>query len=63
MKITLNGEPAEHEGTLGGLVDGHVPDRAGVAVAVNSEVVPRDQWDRALADGDRVEIVRAVQGG
>ena len=36
----------------------------GVAVAVNDEVVPRSTWDaRVLADGDRVEVLGAVQGG
>lgn len=38
--------------------------RLGVAVAVNSTVVPRSQWSgRALCDGDDVELVTAVQGG
>ena len=36
----------------------------GVAVAVGGEVVPRALWaTRTLAAGDRVELVRAVQGG
>jgi len=36
----------------------------GVAVAVNDEIVPRARWDDArLRPGDRVEVVRAVQGG
>jgi sulfur carrier protein len=36
----------------------------GVAVAVNDELVPRADWAaRRLHPGDRVEIVRAVQGG
>jgi sulfur carrier protein len=38
--------------------------RAGIAVAVNGEVVPRSAWaDHALRDGDRVEILTAAQGG
>ncbi|WP_121257107.1 sulfur carrier protein ThiS [Nocardioides ferulae] len=37
---------------------------SGVAVAVNAQVVPRDDWSRhALVDGDVVELVTAVQGG
>jgi sulfur carrier protein len=37
---------------------------AGIAVAVNGEVVPRASWARhALRAGDAVEIVGAVQGG
>ncbi len=40
------------------------PGSAGVAVAVNGEVVPKPDWPaRRLAPGDRVEVVRAVQGG
>ena len=36
----------------------------GVAVAVNGEVVPRAAWATArLADGDRVEVLTAAQGG
>lgn len=38
--------------------------KLGVAVAHNSEVVPRSQWHvTALAEGDDVELVTAVQGG
>jgi len=36
----------------------------GVAVAVNREVVPRQQWgQRQLQPRDRVDIVRAIGGG
>jgi sulfur carrier protein len=36
----------------------------GVAVAVDGEVVPRGEWsDTPLREGQRVEVVRAVQGG
>lgn len=38
--------------------------KLGVAVAHNSQVVPRSQWSvTALAEGDDVELVTAVQGG
>jgi sulfur carrier protein len=46
--------------------DGQASDgnRLGVAVAHNAQVVPRSQWfATALADGDDVELVTAVQGG
>jgi sulfur carrier protein len=46
--------------------DGRAVDglKLGVAVARNAEVVPRSQWHAtALADGDDVELVTAVQGG
>ena len=43
---------------------GQDPSRPGLAVARNGDVIPRRQWaDIHLADGDRVEVVRAVQGG
>ena len=35
-----------------------------VAVAVNREVVPREQWPaRRLRASDKVDIVRAIGGG
>ncbi|OKI96733.1 thiamine biosynthesis protein ThiS [Streptomyces sp. CB02058] len=38
--------------------------RSGVAAAVNEAVVPRGEWSATLlADGDRVEVLTAVQGG
>ncbi len=38
--------------------------RRGVAVAVNDAVVPRSTWPaHALADGDRVLVIQATQGG
>ena len=36
----------------------------GMALAVNREVVPRQQWlHRRLHEQDRVDIVRAIGGG
>jgi len=36
----------------------------GFAIALNGTVVRRDAWAAtALRDGDRVEIIRAMQGG
>ncbi len=35
-----------------------------VAVAINSEVVPRSEFERAaIHEGDRVEVIQAVGGG
>ncbi|MGH2992162.1 MAG: sulfur carrier protein ThiS [Solirubrobacterales bacterium] len=68
MNVELNGEGVE-------LADGaSVADavaaagadsgRRGVAVAVDGEVVPRSGWDRTpLSEGQRVEVVEAIQGG
>lgn len=39
------------------------PER-GVAVAVDSAVIPRGEWeDFVIADGATVEVLTAVQGG
>lgn len=66
--ISVNGEPRElpAPATIGALLDamGVEPRRRGIAVAVGAEVVPRADWDaRALQEGDRVEVVTAIQGG
>jgi sulfur carrier protein len=42
---------------------GAAGDARGLAVAVDGEVVPRAEWDAELREGQRVEIVQAVQGG
>jgi sulfur carrier protein len=64
--VHVNGRTRELDGptTLGALVDGEVPARRGVAVALDGEVVRRHDWDRTdLTDGVTIEIVAAVQGG
>ncbi|MGA7576154.1 MAG: sulfur carrier protein ThiS [Terriglobales bacterium] len=65
MNVTINGETqVSAAGTLGALVAqlGMKPDR--VAIELNREIVPRDQWaETALHEGDRLEIVHFVGGG
>ena len=39
-------------------------ERKGVAIAINDEVVPRSAWPaRPLADGERILVIQATQGG
>ena len=39
-------------------------DRMGLALCVNMQVIPREQWDgKELNEGDRIEIVIAAPGG
>jgi len=50
------------------LLPGLLPDAGdvprGVAVAIDDAVLPRSAWaSTTLRDGDRVEVVTAVQGG
>ena len=68
MKVALNGE--EREFPQGATVDdavmatGAPGSRAGVAVAVDGQVVPRTRWGEVLLEeGHRIEVVQAVQGG
>ena len=65
MKEMVNDEELEiaDDTTVSGLLE-HLgfPDR-GIAVAVNWSVLPRSQWDSAVPQGARVEVVTAVQGG
>jgi sulfur carrier protein len=45
-------------------LDVHPDYASGVAVAINNEVIPREQWgDVTLDDGDTVEVIQAQQGG
>ena len=66
MRITVNGSPREvADGiTIQAMLEQLELQRTRVAVAVNKDVVPRAQHaEHRLAEGDRVEIVQAVQGG
>ncbi|MEU9117551.1 sulfur carrier protein ThiS [Streptomyces sp. NPDC048483] len=66
VAVSVNGEPRRIPGdlTLDRLVATLTPAPAGVAAAVNETVVPRTQWPTTpLGDGDRVEVLTAVQGG
>lgn len=66
MKATINGEARDlPDGlTLGSLLEMLGAPRNGVAVARNDRVVRRAEYDaHPLADGDSIEIIRAVAGG
>ena len=40
------------------------PTQAGIAVAVDREVIPKTKWQATeLRENSEVEIIRAVQGG
>jgi sulfur carrier protein len=64
--LTVNGAVTEvdPDATVASLVKLLGRDPRGVAVAVNEAVVPRRAWSAtALRPGDRVEVLRAAQGG
>jgi sulfur carrier protein len=65
MRIELNGEAHETEVTTVAalLQEQNAPER-GVAIALNGQVVRRaEHATTAINEGDRLEIIRAVQGG
>jgi thiamine biosynthesis protein ThiS len=66
VKLQINGEAKSFDRplTLAALISQMdlKPDR--VAVELNRDIVPRDQWEQtSLGDGDRLEIVHFVGGG
>ncbi|MCJ8165137.1 sulfur carrier protein ThiS [Pontibacter sp. E15-1] len=41
-----------------------LPHSRGLAIAINNEVLPRDQWPtHQLRPNDRLTLIRATQGG
>jgi sulfur carrier protein len=68
MKLLINGEERELpdvrtiEELLRTLA---IPrERGGIAVAQNDRVIPRARWtETPVREGDRLEIIHAVQGG
>ena len=66
MKVLVNGSTEEIDAgtSVADIVDRWARSPVGVAVAVNEAVVTRAEWPgTTLAEGDRVEILTAVQGG
>ena len=70
MRLTVNGEACEREAAdLAALFAAEAEERGiespeGIAIAVNGRVVRRAAWgETAINEGDRIEIVRAMQGG
>lgn len=69
MRLIVNGKDTEAETGIGlaKLLEHFLTStssRQSIAVAVNDAVVPRNSWGkRRLEEGDRIEIIRAVQGG
>ncbi|GGT52456.1 hypothetical protein GCM10010271_65590 [Streptomyces kurssanovii] len=66
VRVLVNGEARDIAAgtTLDVVVTALSAAPSGVAAAVNEAVVPRGEWAATpLGDGDRVEILTAVQGG
>ena len=66
MKLTVNGEPHEHQGngTVDALLDELGANKAHTALMVNGEVIPLDRWAaETLNENDEVEMLVFVGGG
>jgi sulfur carrier protein len=66
VNVRINGREVDiiPGSPLGAVVETVTTATKGVAVAVNDEIVPRAAWSHhEIADGDRIEIVTAKQGG
>ncbi|MES2414520.1 MAG: sulfur carrier protein ThiS [Pseudomonadota bacterium] len=66
LDISLNGERIQTDApTLHALLQARGYDfKNAFACAINNSFVPRPQWpDRALQNGDRIDIVTPITGG
>ena len=68
MQLIVNGQEQSVVGTstlLDLLIEMNFnAEQKGIAVALNAEVIARAMWaDMRLRNGDRVDIIHAVQGG
>ena len=66
VTVTINGEARVLPGapTIAEVVAAEVESIRGVAVAVNASLVPRSTWPTTVvAEGDRIELLHAAQGG
>ena len=65
-EILLNGAPhrVAPGATLADLIEALSLSNQALALAVDRNVVPRQQWrERAMQPGDQVDVVRAIGGG
>ncbi len=66
VEVRLNGatQRVPASTTIAAMVSKLGPNAAGLAVALNEEVVPRSRWEcTELANHDRIEVLVPTQGG
>ncbi|MDR2057520.1 MAG: sulfur carrier protein ThiS [Dysgonamonadaceae bacterium] len=66
ITITLNDKPHEvaEDMSLAAFIESLGLKPQGIAVAINYEVIPRDQWtDTILSDRLELMLIQAVSGG
>lgn len=64
MKISVNGESREiAAGNVAALIEELQLSEQATLVEHNGLALRRDEWSRAIADGDHIELLRIVSGG
>lgn len=65
MQVTVNGDAHEVAApcTVAELLERLGLPECGVAVACDGIVLPQSRWGEQLADGRRLDVLTAVQGG
>ena len=66
MKLIVNGEPHEHQGSgsVDALLEELGANKAHTALMVNGRVVPSDDWESPLLnEHDEIEMLVFVGGG
>jgi sulfur carrier protein len=67
MEIFVNNQPiqTEEQTSLLSLVFSQVGENSkGLAVAINEEVIPKNEWEKTILNqNDQVLIIKATQGG
>lgn len=67
ISVRVNDEPRSFDRdvtVLGALKKLGLAERRGIAIAIDDTVVTRSQWEtRTLAEGQRLLIIQATQGG
>lgn len=66
MRITFNDEPMQcrEELTVAMLLDHLCQLKPGIALALNQQILPREQWERQqVRDGDNILLFQVIAGG
>lgn len=66
LRVVINGDAHDLDAgsTVADIVAKVAASPKGIAVAVNTDVVPRSAWSSTeVVDGDRIELLTAAQGG
>ncbi|ASV53567.1 Sulfur carrier protein ThiS [Lelliottia jeotgali] len=66
MRILFNDEPMQcaEELTIATLLDQLRQLKPGAALALNQQILPREQWDiQQVRDGDQILLFQVIAGG